>query len=425
MDRFLPILLAALLLLPSCDDKNTPDPQPDPDPIENPKEDPAEDPSEDPSEDPVVEISDFIEPDDSGMNSDVFALARRMDVGFNIGNTLECPGGENAWGNPNITPELLLAVKEAGFGAVRLPVAWDLHATDGVIDPAWLARVREVVDYAMAADLVAIINCHWDGGWIENHIADGYSEAIDTKLAGYWKQISLTFRDYDERLVFAGLNEPNAETAAQMKTLARYEQTFVDAVRATGGRNHYRVLAIQGPYTDVDKTETLFGAMPADVEPGRLMAEVHYYSPYQFCLMEEDAGWGKCYYFWGDANKSAASRLGMSDRWSSWGGDSYLKTQMAKMKRKFVDKGVPVILGEYGALMERVKELAGNDAALELNRKSIADFHEAVAREGKKAGIVTFLWDTGAAIDRRTCGLKSETLIPAVIRGARSTAFPF
>lgn len=376
---------------------------------------------------PVEEVvEEFIEPDLTGMQTNVFDIAKAMNVGINIGNTLEAIGGENAWGNPNITPELMKAVKEAGFGAVRLPVAWDIHAEDGVIDAEWMKRVKEVVDYAMAEGLYVIINAHWDGGWLENSIPNGYSEAVNVKQSDYWKQIALTFRNYDEHLIFAGCNEPNVDNAAQMMTLKKYEQTFVDAVRSTGGRNHYRVLVIQGPSTDIDKTETLFGAMPSDVVAGRLMAEVHYYTPYQFCLMEEDASWGKCFYFWGDSNKAAAQKLGMLSRWTStYGGEAYLKTEMAKMTKKFVNKGVPVILGEFCAMMERTKELAGNEEALTLNRKSIGDFNETVAREAKKAGLVPFLWDTGSGIDRNTGAILKDNLIPAVLAGAAAGNYPF
>lgn len=432
MKKFLPLIFASLLLGACTDpaDDVTQASKPAPSPTTEIGTRPTPD-GNGPGEggcampNPAGEVAGYIPPDSTGMQTDVFALARRMDTGFNIGNTLECPGGENAWGNPDITPELLRAVRDAGFGAVRLPVAWNDHATDGIIDVRWLDRVRQVVDYAMDAGLIAIINCHWDGGWLENSIPNGYSAKVDALQRSYWHQIAVRFRDYDERLIFAGCNEPNVDNATQMKTLARYEQTFVDAVRATGGRNSYRVLAIQGPSTDINKTVSYFSAMPKDVVEGRLMAEVHYYDPYQFTLMGVDESWGKCFYFWGDANKAAATKLGMSDRWSTWGGDSDLRKQMAKMKTKFVDKGIPVILGEYGALMERDKELAGNPEAMELNRKSIADFHESVAREAKKAGIVAFLWDTGAAIDRRTCELKSETLVPAVLRGASSASFPY
>ena len=75
---------------------------------------------------------------------------------------------------------------------------------------------------------------------------------------------------------------------------------FIDAVRATGGNNAVRNLIVQGPSTDIGKTDNLFGDMPTDVVKDRLMVEVHYYTPWTFCGLEKDEDWGRMAYFWGD-----------------------------------------------------------------------------------------------------------------------------
>lgn len=384
----------------------------------------ATEPDPDPEPEPT---GDYIEPVKSGMEHSAMEIAKAMKVGFNVGNTLEAIGGETAWGNPMLTQDLFNAVKAAGFDAVRIPVAWNEHAKDGVIDAAWMDRVQQVVDYAMSANLYAVVNIHWDGGWLETKGFDGTGdeEKINELQAAYWKQIALRFRGYDEHLLFAGCNEPNADNAAKMKKLARYEQTFVDAVRATGGRNHWRTLIVQGPNTDVNKTQELFGAMPTDVVEGRMMAEVHYYDPYQFCLMEKDEDWGNTFWFWGKDNKAAATELGLADRWSTWGDEAYVASQMAKMKKKFVDAGYPVIIGEFGALTDWSGKLADNEKGLELHRKSRYDHNFCVAKEAINAGCVPFLWDTGAAISRSTGKVSCDWLAPAVIAGAAAASYPY
>ena len=98
-------------------------------------------------------------------------VAGRINVGWNIGNSLEATGGETAWGNPLVSQQLINSVKAAGFNAVRIPVAWDGHANQSTlqIDPAWMARVKQVVDYAIGNDMYVILNIHWDGGWLEEH----------------------------------------------------------------------------------------------------------------------------------------------------------------------------------------------------------------------------------------------------------------
>lgn len=157
--------------------------------------------------------------------------------------------------------------------------------------------MKEVVDYCVDNELYVILNIHWDGGWLENDIPNGYNKAVDQKQRALWRQIATFFRNYDEHLIFAGCNEPNVEDADDMAVLLQYEQTFVDAVRATGGKNVYRNLIVQGPATDIDKTIQWMGQLPEDPTDGRMIVEVHYYSSWQFCGMEKDESWGKAFYF--------------------------------------------------------------------------------------------------------------------------------
>ena len=250
------------------------------------------------------------EADKTGMEQDASELMKNIKIGWNLGNSLEATGGETAWGNPATTLAMIDKIREMGFNAVRIPCAWDQYLSDETtyeIKSSWLSRVKEVVDYCMQNDLYAILNIHWDGGWLENDIPNGYSEEVNNKQKVLWTQIATYFRDYDEHLLFAGCNEPNVEDEDDMATLLKYEQTFVDAVRATGGKNVYRNLIVQGPSTDIDKTMQYMTSLPVDMTPDRLSVEVHYYSSWQFCGMENDESWGKAFYFWGEENKKYAT----------------------------------------------------------------------------------------------------------------------
>ena len=165
---------------------------------------------------------------------------KNIKIGWNLGNSLEATGSETAWGNPATTLAMINKISEMGFNAVRIPCAWNQYLSDEStyeIKTSWLQRVKEVVDYCIQNNLYVILNIHWDGGWLENDIPNGYSETVNTKQSVLWKQIATYFRDYDEHLIFAGCNEPNVENADDMSVLLKYEQTFVDAVRATGGKN--------------------------------------------------------------------------------------------------------------------------------------------------------------------------------------------
>ena len=113
-------------------------------------------------------------------------IASQIKVSWNIGNTLEAICGENAWGNPKITQRLVDSVKAAGFDAIRLPCAWDCHAANGVINAAWIARVKEVVDYCINDSIYVILNIHWDGGWLENNVTLAAQDAVNAKQKNYW-----------------------------------------------------------------------------------------------------------------------------------------------------------------------------------------------------------------------------------------------
>ena len=352
-----------------------------------------------------------------GMNSDALTLAKQMYAGINIGNTMEVPGGETGWGNPRVSKEYIDGLKAAGFNAVRIPCAWDSHIINqetNEIDPAWLDRVSEVVGYCRANDMYAIVNIHWDGGWLEENCPPEAQEANNAKQHALWTQIASKLNVYDEYLLFAGCNEPNVENAEQMAVLKSYEQTFIDAVRATGGNNATRCLIVQGPSTDIDKTLNLFGEMPTDVVTGRLMLEVHYYTPWTFCGLEADADWGRMAYFWGEYEVEG------SDRNSGYGADDVIAA-FEKLEARYVHDNIPIILGEYGAMVRTVGE---NQEAHDLSRQS---FTEVVTREAKNHGIVPFFWDGGTfvMIDRYTGTVSEHYAYDGLMQGAAAGSYPF
>ena len=371
---------------------------------------------------------DAPDPDMSGMESDARTLMKKMTLGINLGNTLEAIGGETAWGAPKTTEEIIRYFKELGFNAVRIPCSWDQNLESGgyVVKEKWMNRVKEVVDYVVDNDMYAVLNIHWDGGWMENDIPNGYDKDVNEKLHAIWTQIAITFRDYDEHLVFAGANEPNVENVGHMSTLLKYEQTFIDAVRATGGRNAYRVLVLQGPSTDIDKTEKLMTELPSDNVEGRLAAEVHYYTPWTFCGLNEDADWGKMMFFWGDEQESYATGS-YAGRWDRNYNEAYVAKQMAKMKNKFWDNGIPVIIGEYSVCTQKTCNLGDydeNQKAYEGYMKSRAAFNACVVRESKANGCVPFYWHCeGDLISRKDLKVTEQTTYEAIIEAGK-TQYP-
>ncbi len=353
-----------------------------------------------------------------GMESDALVLAAKMYAGWNIGNTLEAIGGETAWGNPKITADYVVKIKQLGFNAIRIPCSWNQYIENAEtyqIRESWLDRVNEVVGYCVANDMYAIVNIHWDGGWLENNCTPDKQEENNRKQHALWTQIANRLNHYDEHLLFAGTNEPNVDTAQKMVVLKSYLQTFIDAVRATGGNNAVRNLIVQGPNTDIDMTHNLFGGMPTDVVPNRLMAEVHYYNPWTFCGLEQDETWGRKAYYWGVFMVSGSDRNALS------GDETEMKSLFGKMKTKFVDKGIPVILGEYGAITIRT----GLDVNQEAHDKSRNLYDETVTREAKNHGLVPFYWETGKVVNRNTGEIKDHYAIAGILKGAETGKYPF
>jgi aryl-phospho-beta-D-glucosidase BglC (GH1 family) len=376
---------------------------------------------------------------------DAQTIAPQMYPGWNLGNTFEAGNqdhlftdqgglaGETAWQDTRTTREIIGYVKSLGFRSVRIPCAWVMgHVTDSVeltVDPAWMSRIREVVGWCIADSLYVILNDHWDGGWLENSFyqTDSASVALNcTRLRRLWTQIATAFRDCDGHLLFAGLNEPmNNDNSvfrqpAAVDALLAYEQTFIDAVRATGGRNATRVLVVQGPATDIDITYQCYDVTRLrDTAPGRLMVEVHYYTPWNFCGMERDESWGTMFYYWGEGNESVEA----PGRNTSWGGEDFLDGQFRKMHDKFVSKGYPVIIGEYGTQWR----MTGDS----LHNASVRAFHRAVNRSAVSNGCVPFVWGTNytgfpamTVINRATLSVFNPHAMEGIREGVAEASWP-
>jgi len=323
-----------------------------------------------------------------------------MGIGINLGNTFESSGDwidqwgdgtpnayETAWGSPTVTKEMIRGYADAGFGVLRIPVAWsNMMAKDGSysIHPDYLDRVKQVVDWALDADLYVIVNLHWDGGWLEN-LPQDYDGCMK-KYTAIWTQVSAAFQDYGDYLMFEAQNEELGWSSvwnqwggtSGKETAYGYvnavNQAFVDTVRASGGNNPERHLLISGYNTDITLTCDPLFHMPND-PAGRCALSVHYYTPAGFALLTKDESWGKAL--------------------STWGTDAdyrELNYYMDMLDARYSSQGIPVIIGEYGCPTEN------KDA--ESVRRYLTSVCEAALSRG---GICPVLWDvTGLHYDRKT-----------------------
>jgi endoglucanase len=315
---------------------------------------------------------------------DAWSAARLMGVGINIGNTLEnTTQWETGWGNPRITKELIDSLAAQGFRTVRVPVAWDTWARDGVIQPDKLARVSEVVDWITAAGMFCVVNIHWDGGWIDSSNRERFAKTHATfsadaerKYRAYWTQIAHHFAGKNERLVFEALNEETnfereGSRAKAYATLTRVNQIFIDTVRQTGGNNARRLLIVTGYATDFEKTAAREYVLPTDSVPQRLFISVHYYTPWQFAGMEKDESWGRMRATWGTAGDLAE-----------------LKRLFDAMQEFSTRHDIPAFIGEFGVTNKK-------------EEASRVRWMSAVAGAALERRMVPVLWDTGGDVSRK------------------------
>ncbi len=347
-------------------------------------------------------------------------LLATLDLGWNLGNALDAPENETAWGNPKVKPELLKAVKAAGFDVVRIPVTWTKHTGPGpdfVIDPDWMKRVDEVVGYAREAGLYAIINLHHDGAdnfkeveWLtlndeKGQTTEANNAAVRARFVTVWTQIARHFSGAGEELLFESMNEIHdgyGEPDPRHFTFVNeLNQTFVDLVRKSGGNNDQRHLVVPGYNTNIDHTLKGF-ALPKDPTPNRIILSVHYYDPYLYALQAKVHTWG-------------SASPGRDD----WGQEDFVVKQFDKLKATYIDKGIPVLIGEYGAT---------NQAGYEDYRRYYMEY---VTQAAAERGILPIYWDNGGRgsggekfglFDRSTNEVLHPEILEAMKRAASSTA---
>lgn len=333
-------------------------------------------------------------------------LVNEMGLGWNLGNTFDCSGGsetyfglgwvadengnmgtgwidkaswnanstETMWGNPVTTKAMIDAVHAEGFNSIRIPVTWfeNSDPTTYDIDDAYLARVKEVVDYAYANDMYVILNMHWDcsGGHNDKYWLDAGESALP-RYQTMWTEIANYFKDYDNHLVLESMNE----VPFSYETVNKFNQAFVDLVRETGGNNADRLLLLAGANDDLTKTCNPEYVLPDD---DMIAVSIHYYYPTTWAVATVS-----------DPNDSGY--WGYQGEWGTASEKQDVYDLFAKMKAYFVDEGVPVILGEYGVV---TNESAGKD------KDSIVDYLNTIASSALATdGVTAYLWDAGNAGD--------------------------
>jgi endoglucanase len=376
-------------------------------------------PSSQISQEPYL-VDDYQLEQSSGKTAFDYFKEEKIFAGWNLGNTLDSfngnIGSETGWGNPAVNQELMNGIKAAGFDIIRIPVTWMGHigkAPEHRIAPSRLKRVGEVVQLAHNAGLKVIINLHHDGatsseqqesGWLS--IGKSYKNEADYKritdqFTRVWEQIAAYFQNYGDWLMFESMNEIHdggwcwssafrSNPGRQLEIVNNWNQIFTDKVRAAGGNNAERYLVIPAYCTNPQQTLLSSFTLPKDSAVGRQVVTFHYYDPQEFGIQGSRSEWGS------PADKQKTDN------------------DFAPFKPRFIDKNIPVIIGECGAVMQSYP----NDSAKEEQaRKSRLEYIPYVFATAKKYGLVPIYWDNGAVngdgekfglFDRRTGQPNSE-----------------
>ena len=292
-----------------------------------------------------------------------FDFIRRFGAGINIGNSLDAPDGETSWGNPPISRELIRFYRNEGFRSIRIPVTWHRHL-DGAghsIRSEFLDRVREIVGWCMDEGFVVIVNLHHEGGWL---FPDNES-SVAFEFGRLWEQIARHFADCGDNLVFEAFNEiRNGEdwcgNDEAYKAVSRLAERFVSTIRAAGGCNARRYLMIPTYAASVGESACRSWVRVANDD--RLIATVHCYAPHEF------------------THQSAGPKEYHPD-WCR----PELESVFACLKRNFLDRGIPVVVGEVGVKQEN--GIPKEDGRIRWAR-DVADF-------SARNGIPLIVWEDG------------------------------
>lgn len=289
-------------------------------------------------------------------DNDAMKLLKDMKCGWNLGNTFDAFNGytahtrgtamETSWVGAKTTKKLIAAIKEAGFNTIRMPVSWHNHVDENdVIDPEWIDRVREVAGWALDLDMYVIVNTHHDNDVKYYYPDTVHYDRSEAYLSAIWTQMAEAFKDCDDHLILESMNEPRlvgtayewnwnsnvSECRLSAKYLNQLNQKFVDIVRASGGNNATRYLAVPAysasPWYAVDQAFQL----PEDTADNRIIVAAHAYTPYNFAL-----------------NIQSKDRTFDIEKDQSKKGE--IANFMNGLYNRFIQNGIPVMMDEFGAL---------------------------------------------------------------------------
>ncbi|MCR5587918.1 MAG: glycoside hydrolase family 5 protein, partial [Lachnospiraceae bacterium] len=348
-------------------------------------------------------------------------MIKEMGTGINLGNYMDAVSNymtypiqvdEKAWNNVTVTKKYFKRVHDLGFSTIRIPVTWALDKT-GEINEARLSRVQEFVDYAIEEGLYVVVNVHHDGApdncefqtLIQPYKIADEDDLTDPIYVAYkssWNYIAERFKNYDEHLIFESMNEVYAtwyqtdkngniktdsegnpkfnndgyntdaeDIAPTLNKIMTMNNLFVEAVRGTGSNNAKRWLLCPPINTNIVIATNNYGAteygfsLPEDtLEDSRIMLSVHDYTDVSVNDLNEEG--------------------------------TRVANRFKYLKEMYVDKGHPVIVGEYGSY----SIISGDWYQGSGSEFKQPYTYEAYNYLAKKNDLTILAWDISPLVDR-------------------------
>ena len=352
-------------------------------------------------------------------DNDALHFVLAMKAGWNLGNTfdaIDCNwlqdplDYESAWCGVKTDERLIEKLQESGFQTIRIPVSWHNHLeADWTINAAWLERVKEVVSWAYDRGMYVILNIHHDCNPGFYYPSPAHAETSEHYIRTIWGQLAAAFGQFGDRLIFESINEPrltgtgyewnwNAsvpECRNAMKQIVRLNQVFVDVVRATGGENATRYLMVPAYDANPEYACNPDFSLPADSADNRIIVSVHAYSPYSFALEQPGTNTFSL--------NNASQKTGITGF-------------LTKLYKTYVSKGIPVVIGEFGAMEKKG------------NLQDRVDWVSFYVAEARSLGITCCWWDNNifegsgerfGLFDREKAECVNQKILEAIMRYCR------
>lgn len=326
------------------------------------------------------------------VENEAVKLSKKLGWGWNLGNHFDSYDGNNAkdnyritwskdcpyWDNVNPTEDLYKNLAAAGAKTVRIPATWGPYENmeDGkyTIDANYMATIKQNVLWARDAGLNVILNTHHDEYWQDAYSAGNNADtnnSIKERLTATWTQIAEAFKEEGDYLILEAFNELNHNWAApsnkELQIQNEWNQHVVDVIRATGGNNATRWIAVPSYQANIGYALKPEFKVPVDAA-NKIIVAVHCYDPYEFTLKDP-----------------------LTEKWGHAANKSYDESNVVKTLNQlfdnFISQNQPCYLGEYGSSIHTT----------ELGERCRKYYLEYFCRAAYFANISLMLWDNNVS----------------------------